>query len=84
MNDTPQDRQQESTAARIRARLIAAKRRFHSNDSIADFILPGELESLQAEVQSGLQKVLDALVIDTTSDHNTQDTAKREIGRAHV
>jgi GTP cyclohydrolase IA len=69
--------EQESTAARIRSRLVAAKRRFHSNDSIAEFILPGELESLQVEVTGHLQKALDALVIDTASDHNTQDTAKR-------
>ena len=68
---------QESAAASIRARLIAANRRFHANDSISEFIQPGELERLQAEVQANLQRVLDALVIDTASDHNTQDTAKR-------
>jgi GTP cyclohydrolase I len=68
---------QASAAASIRARLIAANRRFHANDSIAEFILPGELERLQTEVQENLQRVLDALVIDTASDHNTQDTAKR-------
>ncbi len=67
----------ESAAASIRARLIAANRRFHANDSIAEFLLPGELERLQTEVQENLQRVLDALVIDTASDHNTQDTAKR-------
>lgn len=66
-----------SVAESIRARLIAANRRFYANDSIAEFILPGELEKLQAEVQENLQRVLDALVIDTASDHNTQDTAKR-------
>jgi len=68
---------QKSAAASIRARLIAANRRFYANDSIAEFILPGELERLQAEVQENLQGVLDALVIDTASDHNTRDTAKR-------
>lgn len=68
---------QESAAASIRARLIAANRRFYANDSIADFIRPGELERLQAEVQENLQRVLDALVIDTAGDHNTRDTAKR-------
>jgi GTP cyclohydrolase I len=67
----------ESAAANIRARLIAANRRFHANDSIAEFILPGELETLHTELQESLQRVLDALVIDTASDHNTQDTAKR-------
>jgi len=62
---------------RIRQRLLAARKRFHANDSIADFIEPGELEALQGEVQARLQAVLDALVIDTRNDHNTQDTARR-------
>jgi GTP cyclohydrolase I len=64
-------------ADRIRGRLSAARRRFHANDSIADFIEPGELDALQGEVQAKLQDVLDTLVIDTASDHNTQDTARR-------
>jgi GTP cyclohydrolase IA len=62
---------------RIRQRLMAARKRFHANDSIADFIEPGELDALQGEVQAKLQAVLDTLVIDTASDHNTQDTARR-------
>ncbi len=62
---------------RIRQRLVAARRRFHANDSIAEFIEPGELDALQEEVQAKLQEVLDTLVIDTRSDHNTQDTARR-------
>jgi GTP cyclohydrolase I len=64
-------------ADRIRERLSAARRRFHANDSIADFIEPGELDALQSEVQAKLQDVLNTLVIDTASDHNTQDTARR-------
>ncbi len=64
-------------ADRIRQRLRAARRRFHANDNIADFIEPGELEALQAEVEAKLRGVLDALVIDTEGDHNTQDTARR-------
>jgi GTP cyclohydrolase IA len=62
---------------RIRYRLVSAGCRHHANDNIADFIEPGELDQLQTEVQSKLQEVLRALVIDTDSDHNTQDTAKR-------
>jgi GTP cyclohydrolase I len=62
---------------RIRQRLVEARRRFHANDSIAAFIEPGELDALQEEVGAKLQQVLDTLVIDTTSDHNTQDTARR-------
>ena len=62
---------------RIRQRLTKASRRFHANDSIADFIEPGELEALQDEVQSKLQQVLETLVIDTCRDHNTLGTAGR-------
>lgn len=68
---------------RIRARLRAAKRRFHANDNIAEFIAPGELEQLQVEVQAKLQALLDALVIDTESDHNTEGTAAR-VARMYV
>jgi GTP cyclohydrolase I len=70
MTDTP-------VSDRIRARLIAAKQRFHANDNIAAFLEPGELDALQAEVQDKLQAVLDSLVIDTESDHNTNETARR-------
>ncbi len=62
---------------RIRYRLVSAGCRHHANDNIAAFIEDGELEQLQAEVQDKLQEVLKALVIDTDSDHNTQETAKR-------
>lgn len=64
-------------SARIRGRLIKAKRRFHANDNIAAFLEPGELEELQLEVESKLRAVLESLVIDTESDHNTNETAKR-------
>lgn len=64
-------------SSRIRARIARAGRRFHANDNIAEFIEPGELEALQAEVEAGLRQVLRSLVIDTESDHNTQDTARR-------
>lgn len=64
-------------ANRIRQRIIDARRRFHANDSIAEFIEEGELDALQSEVAGKLDAVLDTLVIDTDSDHNTQDTARR-------
>lgn len=61
----------------IRQRLQAAKRRFHANDNIAEYIEPGELEQLLDEVELKMQGVLDSLVIDTDSDHNTNNTARR-------
>jgi GTP cyclohydrolase I len=66
-----------SASERIRYRLVTADQRFHANDNIAEFIQPGEMEELKAEVQAKLGEVLRALVIDTESDHNTQETAKR-------
>lgn len=61
----------------IRSRIQKAGKRFHSNDNISEFIYEGELDQLQAEVQTAMQSVLEALVIDTDNDHNTQETAKR-------
>jgi GTP cyclohydrolase I len=64
-------------SVKIRERIQAARKRFHSNDNIAAFIEPGELEKLLDEVEVKMQGVLDSMVIDTTSDHNTSDTARR-------
>jgi len=64
-------------STRIRERLKGAQRRFHANDNIADFIEPGELDELLDEVAAKMHDVLHSLVIDTDSDHNTQDTARR-------
>jgi len=64
-------------ADRIRERLRKAGRRFHANDNIADFIEEGELDQLRLEVAAKIDGMLQALVIDTESDHNTQDTARR-------
>ena len=62
---------------RIRYRLVQAQRRYHANDNISAFVREGELAELKAEVAAKLQDVLQALVIDTVSDHNTHETAKR-------
>jgi GTP cyclohydrolase I len=62
---------------RIRYRIVGADCRYHANDNIAEFIREGELEELKGEVAARMQEVLEALVIDTTSDHNTNETAKR-------
>ncbi|WP_296872330.1 GTP cyclohydrolase I [Tibeticola sp.] len=64
-------------SVKIRERVRAARKRFHANDNIADFIEPGELERLLDEVTEKMQGVLDSLVIDTAHDHNTTATARR-------
>ena len=61
----------------IRERIQQTNARFHSNDNISEFIHEGELALLQAEVEEKFKAVLDALVIDTENDHNTNETAKR-------
>ena len=83
MSDTPKISRSEeelaglSASERIRYRLVSADCRYHANDNIAAHIRAGELDELKAEVQVHLQKVLEALVIDTRSDHNTHETARR-------
>jgi GTP cyclohydrolase IA len=61
----------------IRDRIMQAGARFHANDNIAAYLQPGDLDKLQDEVQSKMQAVLESLVIDTQSDHNTNQTARR-------
>ena len=64
-------------ADRIRERVRKAGKRFHANDNICAFVADGELEELEREVEAKMSEVLQTLVIDTESDHNTQDTARR-------
>ena len=64
-------------SVKIRERVQAARKRFHANDNIAEFIEPGELEKLLDEVTDKMKGVLGSLVIDTDHDHNTGDTARR-------
>ncbi|MEY2660107.1 MAG: hypothetical protein RLZZ123_1279 [Pseudomonadota bacterium] len=64
-------------SVKIRERLLQARKRFHSNDNIAEFMQPGELEALLDEVEVKMRGVLESLVIDTEHDHNTADTARR-------
>jgi len=61
----------------IRQRLVAAGKRFHANDNIAHYVQPGEMDALLEEVEGKVKAMLDSLVIDTASDHNTQNTARR-------
>jgi GTP cyclohydrolase I len=65
------------TSELIKERLIEAGHRFHANDNISEYMQAGDAEALQAEVEEAMQAVLEALVIDTEHDHNTNETAKR-------
>ncbi len=76
MTNVPND-EGTPVSVKIRERIQAARKRFHSNDNIADYIHPGELDALLDEVSEKMQAVLDSMVIDTHNDHNTEDTARR-------
>jgi len=67
-----------SVSERVRRRLQAAGRRFHANDNIAEFVEgEAELKGLEDELAARMHDVLETLVIDTKSDHNTRGTARR-------
>jgi GTP cyclohydrolase IA len=72
-----QDDEGVPISVKIRERLRASGQRFHSNDNIAGFVQPGELDALLDEVSEKMQAVLDSMVIDTENDHNTRNTARR-------
>src|SRR5512133_2590024 len=76
MNSAPAE-EGTPVSVKIRERVLAARKRFHANDNIADFIEPCELELLLDEVEEKMKGVLGSLVIDTAHDHNTDDTARR-------
>ncbi|HPW28938.1 MAG TPA: GTP cyclohydrolase I [Rhodoferax sp.] len=76
MNQTDAD-EGTPVSVKIRERLLAARKRFHANDNIAEFVTPDELAQLLDEVEVKMQGVLDSLVIDTDNDHNTDNTARR-------
>ncbi len=61
----------------IRERLIATGTSFYANDSIAEFISDAEREELKREIEAKLQSLFESLIIDTTNDHNTQETPHR-------
>jgi GTP cyclohydrolase I len=61
----------------IKERMIKAGVPFFANDNISKYLEDGDLEKIQVNVEVAMQGVLDALLIDTTNDHNTIETAKR-------
>lgn len=66
-----------NVSTKIRARLANLEQRSFSNDNISAAMEPGDLELLVEEVATGMQAVMESLVIDTENDHNAQGTARR-------
>jgi GTP cyclohydrolase I len=83
ISTVPEEPTTAPVSRRIRERLLQAGARFHANDNISRYLEPGELEALRAEVERRVQGVLESLVIDTVSDHNTRETARR-VARMYV
>ena len=62
---------------KIKERVQAAGARAWANDNISDYIEEGEKQLLIEEAMPAFENVLQSLVIDTETDPNSQDTAKR-------
>ena len=62
---------------KIKERLDAAGARAWANDNISDYIEEGEKQLLIEEAMPAFESVLQSLVIDTETDPNSQDTARR-------
>lgn len=67
----------EQVSKKIAGRINAEGATYVANDNISSFIKEGELDLLQLEVEEKVQALLESLVIDTETDHNTKETAKR-------
>ena len=62
---------------KIKERCDAAGARAWANDNISDYIEEGEKQLLIEEAMPAFENVLQSLVIDTRTDPNSQDTARR-------
>ena len=62
---------------KIKERIDAAGARAWANDNISEYIEEGEKQLLIEEAMPAFENVLKSLVIDTETDPNSMDTAKR-------
>lgn len=62
---------------KIKERIKNAGGSFFANDNISEYINEFDLTQIRANVETAMIALLDALIIDTENDHNTQETAKR-------
>jgi len=61
----------------LRKRMSTIKHKHFANDTIYAYLDPGDVKLIECEVAEAFEDVLKALVINTTDDHNTKDTAHR-------
>ena len=62
---------------KIKERVDAAGARAWANDNISDYMEEGEKQQLIEEAMPAFENVLQSLVIDTETDPNSMDTARR-------
>ena len=62
---------------KIKQRLVDNKVRYWANDNIADYIEEGEKQQLIDEAVPAFENMLQHLLIDTKTDPNSQDSARR-------
>ena len=58
-------------------RMTTIKHKHFANDTIFAYLDPGDVNRIGDEVTEAFQDVLEALVINTTDDHNSYATARR-------
>jgi len=61
----------------LRKRMTTIRHKHFANDTIFAYMDPGDVDRIEDEVTEAFEGVLKALVINTTDDHNSQDTARR-------
>ena len=61
----------------LRKRMTTIRHKLYANDTIFAYMDPGDIDRIEDEVTEAFQGVLKALVINTTDDHNSQETARR-------
>ena len=61
----------------LRKRMTTIKHKHFANDTIFAYMDPGDVDRIEDEVTEAFEGVLKALVINTTDDHNSQETARR-------
>ena len=66
-----------SKSEEIKAKLEQQGVRYWANDNIADYIEEGDKQQLIDEAVPAFENVLQKLLIDTKTDPNSMDTARR-------
>lgn len=61
----------------VRERIQVEGGSFFANDNLAEHLKTGDIHGIESDVKAAVQDLLEALIIDTENDHNTQDTAQR-------